>query len=563
MYLGKSSIFLLLHLSFVSSGKSCQKRSKINLLEEEYFSVCCSTTKEDGYTAHWFREKEGKLVPIEEDSRIDLNGTYLQFWPAVLNDTGKYSCSLSNGTHNVRRYEWALRVLRRNKTSCFTKNHIENGIHGETGKSYTFSCNNMHQSEHVNITWYKDCIMIQNEMDDDLYIPQLKLEDAGKYTCVKSFIHVGKIYNSTRTIELKLKDRHDSIGARLIGRELRTLKTTVGKNETLNCTAFFPNNSFENHFLIYWLYNETHINNCQDSSASDTQCEKNETTINREDGKYVTKQLWIKSVKEENINSAYSCIFNGRKNINQTFILEKEINPDLPFHVFTTGIIMAILFPFVGVFVVVLCVVFRVDLVLLYRDITGKDDTLGDGKLYDAFVSYLKDSMPLCGDERKFALDVLPKILEEHFGYKLCIFERDICPGGAVVDDVHSFIEKSRRLIIILTKNYVSDSVMFELETGLHKALVEKKINVILIEYMPANDLDFLPKSLKLLSSSQMVKWKEKKSLPLNSSFWKKLRYAMPAKPSSTNVTATFQEQCPRIEDQHVAQSVSHPSCPH
>lgn len=73
---------------------------------------------------------------------------------------------------------------------------------------------------------------------------------------------------------------------------------------------------------------------------------------------------------------------------------------------------------------------------------------------------------------------------------------------------------------------------MFELEVGLHKALVERKIKVILIEYMPKNYFDFLPKSLELLSSSQMVKWKEEKSLPLNSKFWKKLCYAMPAKPT-------------------------------
>lgn len=74
---------------------------------------------------------------------------------------------------------------------------------------------------------------------------------------------------------------------------------------------------------------------------------------------------------------------------------------------------------------------------------------------------------------------------------------------------------------------------MFELETGLHKALVEKNIKVILIEYMPIRDFDFLPKSLKLLSPSHVLKWKEEKSLALNSRFWKKLRYAMPAKPSS------------------------------
>uniref|UniRef100_A0A8C6XDL7 Interleukin 18 receptor 1 n=1 Tax=Naja naja TaxID=35670 RepID=A0A8C6XDL7_NAJNA len=178
-------------------------------------------------------------------------------------------------------------------------------------------------------------------------------------------------------------------------------------------------------------------------------------------------------------------------------------------------------------------ILYKIDLV--YSGINSTCNCIrdGDGKIYDAYVLYPKiNCTPICGEERKFALEILPKTLEDHFGYKLCIFERDISPGGAIIDDIQSSIDRSRRLIIILSRNYVSDQVMYELEIGLHKALVERKIRVILIEYMPKNDFDFLPKSLELLSSSQVVKWKEEKSLPLNSKFWKKLCYAMPAKPT-------------------------------
>ncbi|XP_030776875.1 interleukin-18 receptor 1 isoform X4 [Rhinopithecus roxellana] len=100
----------------------------------------------------------------------------------------------------------------------------------------------------------------------------------------------------------------------------------------------------------------------------------------------------------------------------------------------------------------------------------------------------------------------------------------------AVVDEIHSLIEKSRRLIIVLSKSYMSNEVRYELESGLHEALVERKIKVILIEFTPATDFTFLPQSLKLLKSHRVLKWKADKSLSYNSRFWKNLLYLMPAK---------------------------------
>lgn len=86
-----------------------------------------------------------------------------------------------------------------------------------------------------------------------------------------------------------------------------------------------------------------------------------------------------------------------------------------------------------------------------------------------------------------------------------------------------------------MSQNYVSDRAIYELESGLHKALVERKTKIILIEYMPISDYSFLPESLSLLPSKRVVKWKKDNSLPMNSRFWKKLRYLMPAKPTKIN----------------------------
>lgn len=90
---------------------------------------------------------------------------------------------------------------------------------------------------------------------------------------------------------------------------------------------------------------------------------------------------------------------------------------------------------------------------------------------------------------------------------------------------------------------------------GLHKALVERKIKVILIEHTPISNFDFLPKSLELLSSSQVLRWKGEKSLPLNSRFWKKLRCIMPAKPGLRNTAAAARPVRSATECEQLMQS--------
>lgn len=79
-----------------SEGKLCERHSPINVLEEEYFSFCCPKKPlHEGQVIHWFyKGKKGEEVLIHGDSRIDLNGSNLRFWPILLNDTGIYQCCL-------------------------------------------------------------------------------------------------------------------------------------------------------------------------------------------------------------------------------------------------------------------------------------------------------------------------------------------------------------------------------------------------------------------------------------------------------------------------------------
>lgn len=49
-----------------------------------------------------------------------------------------------------------------------------------------------------------------------------------------------------------------------------------------------------------------------------------------------------------------------------------------------------------------------------------------DGKEYDIYISYARNA-----EEEEFVLLTLRGVLENEFGYKLCIFDRDSLPGGS------------------------------------------------------------------------------------------------------------------------------------
>ncbi|XP_032536594.1 interleukin-18 receptor 1 isoform X2 [Chiroxiphia lanceolata] len=532
-------IFFLMFIIGSASERLCPLRASIDVLEGEFFFLCYPESRqehfqEEAYTVNWYRENAGKQQLIKETQRIVSQMNFLEFWPVELSDSGNYSVTHSNGKQNFVIQKWTLNILERNESSCFNKNHLTTEIKN-AGTGHSLKCSDLSVNENDSITWYKDCKNYEHETERELHFRTLTAQHSGIYTCKIIISHEGKIYHSTNTIKLVVEeDAPEAVTLEIIGHH-EEIETEIGKEEILNCTGFLGYYMQEDASL-YWLINQTFPEQCTGIPENESSiCEEEFKKLQLGNKFYVTRLLRIKKVTDEDMHHNFTCMLQADESTQIKIVkLKKGNTQDLPVHVFTTGMVLAVLFPFVAIAAVFVCVMFRVELVLFYRNICRRDDTTGDGKEYDAFVSYLKDCVSPIEEEREFALKILPMILEENFGYKLCIFERDVFPGG-VVDDIHSFIDKSRRLIIILSQNYVSDRAIYELESGLHKALVERKTKIILIEYMPISDYSFLPESLSLLPSKRIVKWKKNKSLPVNSRFWKNLRYLMPAKPTKIN----------------------------
>ncbi|XP_023599748.1 interleukin-18 receptor 1 [Myotis lucifugus] len=488
MPLGQLPLTLLV-LMFRGTSETCTTRCHINAVEGEPFFLkyCPFSPEHEPSTTKWFKRNE-LHEPVELHSssspRITLHDYVLEFWPVELDDSGSYSFQRGNHTH-----DWKLNVIRRSKHSCFTEKQVTSKT-VEVGKALQVDCSHSYYQDLVHRTaLYKNCEEIENNKNPSLK-KNAEFKDRGYYTCMFFLHHNGKLFNVTSTYNITIVEDHSTIIPAILGPKFNQVEVELGTDVQLNCSAWLNEKDH-----VYWNFR-------------------------RDDGQDPNEH------EGEEIKIRYADVMcDGQHRI--SFFPGRG---DIPGHVFTRGMVTALVISGGIVCLVIAGVIYRIDLALFYRHFMGRDETLTDGKTYDAFVSYLKGCGPAHGEERAFAVEVLPRVLEEHFGYKLCIFERDVAPGGAVVDEIHSLIEQSRRLIIVLSTSYMFNEVRYELESGLHEALVERKIKIILIEFTPVSDFTFLPQSLQLLKSHRVLKWKADKSLPYNSRFWKNLLYLMPAK---------------------------------
>ena len=144
---------------------------------------------------------------------------------------------------------------------------------------------------------------------------------------------------------------------------------------------------------------------------------------------------------------------------------------------------------------------------------------------YDAFVSYSN------ADEGFVTRELMPR-LEEHrqgrLGYKLCVHFRDFPVGGHIPETILAAVNDSRRVIMILSDNFLSSEwCNYEFQAAHHRLLTEWQNRIIMVLLHDLNR-NLLDRQLKLyLSTRTYVKVED----PL---LWDKIEYAMPERKSPT-----------------------------
>ncbi|XP_071034400.1 toll-like receptor 6 [Parasteatoda tepidariorum] len=136
---------------------------------------------------------------------------------------------------------------------------------------------------------------------------------------------------------------------------------------------------------------------------------------------------------------------------------------------------------------------------------------------YDAFISYNSN------DTSWIASSLIPALERQDPKLKLCIHDRDFEVGRFITENILEAIENSRKVILILTEEFVkSEWCMFELHMAQHRLFDETRDCLILIKLKKV-DKKFYTKHLKYLEKTRTcILWPD--TLTDQHVFWEKIR---------------------------------------
>ncbi|XP_059576814.1 interleukin-1 receptor accessory protein-like 1 isoform X2 [Alligator mississippiensis] len=456
-----------------------------------YIRANYSLAQSAGLSLMWYKSSG----PGDFEEPIAFDGTRMSkeedsiwFRPTLVQDSGLYACVIRNSTYCMK-VSISLTVGENDTGLCYNSK-MKYFEKAELSKSKEISCPDIEDFlipyREPEILWYKECktktwrpsIVFRK---DTLVIQEVREDDIGNYTCELKY----GIFVVRRTTELTvtapLTDKPPKL-LHPLENKMTIQETQLGSSANLTCRAFFGY-SGDVSPLIYWMKGEKFIEDLDENRVWESDIRILKEHLGEQE---VSISLILDSVEEGDLGN-YSCyVENGNGRRHASVLLHKRDNKD-----------------------------------------------------YDAYLSYTKVDPDQwnqeTGEEERFALEILPDMLEKHYGYKLFIPDRDLIPTGTYIEDVARCVDQSKRLIIVMTPNYVVRRgwSIFELETRLRNMLVTGEIKVILIEcselrgIMNYQEVEALKHTIKLLT---VIKWHGPKCNKLNSKFWKRLQYEMPFK---------------------------------
>ncbi|XP_051235061.1 interleukin-1 receptor-like 1 isoform X2 [Dicentrarchus labrax] len=508
--------FLLLTLL---TGVSPQTARKIYVKTGELVALQCphyTGNKHNDTKLIWtsYTTQERDLTAEQRPVGILVHGRSLVILSVSVFHQGNYSCSLGNAS---KTFWFTLTVY---KTQ--TKEYEEKTMYTRTcytQESCKLQCPraNIPAANIQNITskgiiWHKE-----GKSFPTVYFPSLEEKDRGAYTCTRSYLYHGQTYNMTFIVKLDVQPNDSDQAARIISPlKSEVISVDLGSRVVIDCKAVVYSNVAD----VFWLSGKSFVDSNNNSRVFYNSSREYYNEVTR-----ITASLVFKKVLEEDLLKNYTCKLqtdNQRPSF-VTVTLAQKVRPS--YISLALGIVCTVV---VMVFTVVIYVKFKINITLFLRDTLGCHSSTSDGKSYDAYLMCYKSDTEagLNEDDRKW----LESVLEERFGYSLCLYDRDVLPGKAEAEAVLESIEQSRTVVLVPTSPDPGPG--FSLLSAIHAALVERQTRMVFIktETTEQSRSGSLPEALQILSEAgNCVTWKGISSIPPSSSFWKQLRYHLPA----------------------------------
>ncbi|XP_066476387.1 interleukin-1 receptor accessory protein [Tiliqua scincoides] len=503
-------------------------------LFETFLKYNYSTAHSAGLTLiwYWIGQDQDLEEPINfrlPENRVSKEKDTLWFRPALLNDTGNYTCMLRNSTY-CSKVAFPLEVVHKDPGFC-----VSHAVKPDEVLLYLDATNINLTCPDVNgffpagsplkVQWYMDCRIMVNYVERypaglNLTFGFVREVYKGDYTCVVTYKENGRDFSLTRTQRVRVVGSpHRATAPHMVyPNDLVEYVHSPGEELVLPCCVNFLFLKGSPSPEVWWLIDGRNTDDIADVNITLT---KTERTL----GDFqIERTLIVPKLKEEDLRRNYTCYaHNPRGQVSRQAIVKLKVTVPRYTVELACGLGATVCL------VVILTVVYHVywlELVLFYRAHFGTDETILDGKEYDIYVSYARNA-----EEEEFVLLTLRGVLENEFGYKLCIFDRDSLPGGIVTDETLSFIQRSRRLLVVLSPNYVlqGTQALLELKAGLENMASKGSIKVILVQYKAIKKSKV--KELRQAKTAlTIIKWKGEESQYPRSRFWKQLQVEMPVK---------------------------------
>ncbi|XP_067300832.1 interleukin-1 receptor type 1 [Pseudorasbora parva] len=481
------------------------------------FRLQCNRYRQN-VSVFWSRVSGPRL---ENLSGVSIRDDDLWFLPVQLNHSGQYSCFSRKGNET---WETIFDVFVHNET-CPRRNRED-----DVKSTNVLRCLLSHIFEldpSAQVTWRNNCQPLSGNYGTVFPINRSP-ERVGLYSCFVNFTFEGENFSAAQTTEIYnqviVVTRPEIIYPRQ-----DTHAVTLGESTEVSCKALVGENDMDE-TDIYWI-----------SDIDDLDLNYESTTLEESGRKYMLSVLSIPEVTAEYLYVNLTCLVQHPAG---TVSGTVQLIPESPKH-YRLGLGLAAVLALLMVLATV-ALIFRVDLVLAFRDVCPSAAACNDGKSYDAYVSYLHGDQLSSSTAMTFALRFLPAELEDLYGYKLFISGRDELPGEAVHEVVADRMSRSRRLIIVLTAQSQSDvsqkallseagmqmqesCSVYEQRVGLYDALVKQGLKVILVQVEDGVEEAQLPESLRFIWRTRgILRWRTNAGDRANRRFWKRMRYLMP-----------------------------------